>query len=97
MAQAPTATSVVHVDNDRVTVTEWRFAPGASTGFHEHGMDYVITPLMDGRLTLVDAVGNVVEAELRRGQSYFRQKGVQHDVINASGSDFAFVEVELKQ
>jgi len=30
------ATSTVQVKNDRVIVTEWRFNPGADTGYHVH-------------------------------------------------------------
>lgn len=30
------------IDNDRVVVTEWRFAPGAQTGWHVHALDYVV-------------------------------------------------------
>jgi quercetin dioxygenase-like cupin family protein len=44
----PQAVPTVQVDNERVTVTEWRFAPGAETGAHRHGYDYVITPITDG-------------------------------------------------
>ena len=43
---------VVHIDNDKVIVTEYRFAPGANTGWHRHGHDYVIVPLMDGKVKL---------------------------------------------
>ena len=39
------ATPVVHIDDDRFKVTEWQFAPGAETGWHRHGHDYVITAL----------------------------------------------------
>ena len=35
----PQAVPTVQVDNDRVVVTEWRFAPGAQTGHHRHGYD----------------------------------------------------------
>jgi hypothetical protein len=35
-------------------------------------------------------------AELRQGVPYFREAGVEHDVFNASGHEFAFVEVEFK-
>jgi hypothetical protein len=28
-----------------VKVTRWDFAPGAETGWHRHGMDYVVTTL----------------------------------------------------
>jgi quercetin dioxygenase-like cupin family protein len=89
------AKSIVHIDNDRVTVTEWRFAPDASTGWHRHGHDYVVVPLMDGRLKLVTSQGESF-AEMKKGAPYFRNEGVEHDVINASGGEYAFIEIELK-
>jgi len=39
-----TAKPTVQVDNARTRVTEWRFAPGASTGFHRHEYDYAVVP-----------------------------------------------------
>jgi hypothetical protein len=46
------ATATLLIDNDRVRVTRWRFAPGAATGWHTHEDDYVIVPLTDGTLKL---------------------------------------------
>ena len=83
-------------DNPRVRVTEWRFEPGAETGFHIHEMDYIVVPLSDGRLKLVSPEGEETFADLKLGQSYFRKSGVHHNVINANDFAFAFVEVELK-
>ena len=37
----------VHIDNEHVPVTEWVFAPDATTGWHRHDFDYVITPAQD--------------------------------------------------
>ena len=51
------AKSIVHVENDRVIVTEWRFGKDDSTGWHRHGHDYVVVPLMDGQLKIVSAEG----------------------------------------
>jgi hypothetical protein len=34
---------------------------------------------------------------LTAGRPYYREAGVEHDVINANPFDFAFVEVELKE
>ena len=42
------------IDNERVRVTEWRFAPGAATGWHRHEHDYVVVPLYDGNLRIVE-------------------------------------------
>jgi quercetin dioxygenase-like cupin family protein len=90
------AVPTVFIDNERVRVTEWRFAPGAATGWHRHEMDYVVVPMADGVLELVEPGGGRRRAELKRGVSYFREAGVEHDVINANAGEFAFVEVEIK-
>jgi quercetin dioxygenase-like cupin family protein len=90
------AVPTVLIDNQRVRVTEWRFAPGAATGWHRHAMDYVVVPMADGVLELVGGDGARSRAELSKGVAYFRNAGVEHDVVNASGFEFAFVEVELK-
>lgn len=90
------AVPTVQIDNERVRVTEWRFAPGAETGFHVHEMDYVVVPSADGRLKLVEPDGRESFAELALGRSYTRKAGVHHNVINANAFEFAFVEIELK-
>ena len=90
------AIPTVQIDNARTRVTEWRFAPGAATGFHRHEYDYVIVPRSTGRLKLIGPDGEESFAELTAGESYFRNAGVEHDVINASDGDFAFIEVEFK-
>lgn len=90
-----TAKAIKHIENDRVIVTEYRFGPADNTGWHRHAHDYVIVPLMDGRLKLVTAKGDS-HAEMKRGVPYFRNAGVEHDVVNASEGDYAFIEIELK-
>jgi beta-alanine degradation protein BauB len=83
------------IENDRVIVTEWRFAPGAETGWHVHGHDYVVVPQTDGRLLLETKEGDR-HADLRVGEPYFRSAGVEHNVVNANEHEFVFIEVELK-
>jgi quercetin dioxygenase-like cupin family protein len=95
-SKPPQATATVQVDNERVRVTEWRFAPGAETGEHVHQMDYLVVPTVTGRLKLVSPQGEESFAELKQGVSYFRKAGVHHNVINANAFAFAFVEIELK-
>ena len=90
------ATSTLLIDNDRTRVTEWRFQPGAATGFHRHEYDYVVVPRTTGRLKLIDGDGADTFAELTEGIPYFRETGVEHDVINANDYEFVFVEVEFK-
>ena len=92
-----TAKATTFIDNDRVIVTEWRFAPGANTGWHRHGHDYVVVPLGDGKLRIVGLDGATSEAQLKNGVPYFRQAGVEHDVINANAFEYAFIEIEIKK
>lgn len=90
------AQHTVQIDNDEVRVTEWRLAPGTATGHHTHEMDYVIVPVAAGEMTIVAPSGEVSQAQLGVGQSYFRKAGVQHDVQNKTSSDIVFLEIELK-
>jgi len=89
------AVATVQVENERIKVTEWRFAPGAATGWHRHAYDYVVVPMTTGRLCLENE-GESHLAELTAGKSYARLSGVEHDVINANDFEFVFVEVEIK-
>ena len=91
----PKAIANQQIDNDRVIITEWRFAPGAETGWHRHGFDYIVVPGMDGKLLIETREGENI-AELREGQSYFRPIGVEHNVVNANDFEFYFVEIELR-
>lgn len=91
----PSAEPHKQLENERVIVTEWRFSPGAETGWHRHEHDYVVVPLTTGTLMLETAEGGK-PADLRVGQSYARPAGTEHNVINANGFDLAFIEIELK-
>jgi len=92
MAQAE---PILRVETEDVRVIEWRFAPGAETGPHRHGYDYVVVPLTKGKLRAVAASGETL-AELQPGVAYFRKAGVEHNVFNAGSEPMAFVEIELK-
>src|ERR1700734_2876720 len=88
------ATSQLQVQNERVTVTQWCFAPGADTGYHVHAHDYVVVPLTSGTLRLEEPTG-VRDALLEVGTTYARPAGVAHNVININPYEFRFVEIEL--
>ena len=96
MSSPPSAVPTVQVDNERVRVTEWRFAPGAQTGWHRHEYDYVVVPMTTGKLR-IDNGGSEAIAELVVGQSYFRPALVEHNVINANPYELVFVELEMKR
>jgi quercetin dioxygenase-like cupin family protein len=91
-----TATATVQIENERARVTEWRFANrGDNTGWHRHDYDYVVVPLFDGRLEIDLGNGERVTAQMQNGIPYYRELGVEHDVINANDFECAFVEIEL--
>jgi len=90
------AVATVRIDNDRVRVTEWRFAPGAHTGHHRHEYAYVVVPMTSGPLAIRSAAGDAT-AQLTVGAPYYRDAGVEHDVINPNSGEFVFVEIELKR
>ena len=84
------------VDDDRVCVTRWDFEPGAVTGWHRHGMDYVVVILTDAVMAW-EVDGAVTERAVKAGESYSRLIGVEHDVQNAGSTHLAFVEIEMKR
>lgn len=93
---AASAKSDVQIDNNEVRVTEWRLVPGSATGHHRHEMDYVIVPVTNSDMTIVAPDGSRSVAKLQIGKSYFRKAGVEHDVLNETGAEIVFLEVELK-
>lgn len=84
------------VDDSRVRVTRFEFAPGAETGWHKHEMDYVITAITDCRMKLLEPGGEIREVLVPAGSAYRRDKGVEHNVVNNGTAAMAFVEIELK-
>jgi beta-alanine degradation protein BauB len=91
------ATPTVLIENEQTVATEWRFAPGAETGWHRHGMDYVVVPMTTGSLLLEEPGGTTREAALTVGKPYFRGQGVEHNVVNANTYEFVFIEIEFKK
>lgn len=92
----PSAVATLQIDNERVRVTEWRFAPGAQTGWHRHEFAYVVVPMTTGQLR-INTGGAEVIAELVVGQSYARPALVEHNVVNANPYELTFIEIELKR
>lgn len=87
--------SILRTESAEVRVTEWRLAPGGTTGHHRHNYDYVVVPLTHGTLRLGAATGESTLA-LSPGAAYFRKAGVEHAVYNAGTEPLAFVDIELK-
>jgi quercetin dioxygenase-like cupin family protein len=92
----PQAVPTLMVDDAKVRVTRWDFEPGAETGWHRHGMDYVITTLTPCIMLLEEPGGGSRRVDIAAGVAYRRDEGVEHNVINAGAEAMAFIEVELK-
>lgn len=84
------------IDDTRVRVTRFDFAPGAQTGWHVHGYDYVITATTDCQMRIELPEGEVRDVLVSAGDAYRRPIGVEHNVINAGDASMTFVEIELK-
>ena len=95
MSERLQAVPTVLIDEPHVRVTEWRFAPDAETGWHVHGHDYVVVPMLDGALLLEEPGGVTRTVPMRAHAPYARPAGVDHNVVNASGHEYAFIEVEM--
>lgn len=92
----PHAVHTIQLENDRVIVNRFDFAPGDDTGHHVHGHPYVIVPLTDGRLRIEDDTQGEIFADLSAGVAYARPAGVSHNVFNAGDGPLSFLEIELK-
>jgi quercetin dioxygenase-like cupin family protein len=92
----PACTATTLADDARTRVTRFDFAPGAETGWHRHGFDYVIVAVTDCPMRIEDPGGAVREVMVTAGTAYRRDEGVEHNVINGGDRPMSFVEIELK-
>ena len=92
----PQATATELIDDARVRVTRFDFAPGAETGRHCHGLDYVIITLTDCHMRLDKLGRDTRHTLIPAGVSHGCEEGVGHNVINEGDAPMSFVELELK-
>ena len=90
------AESEIMIDNKKTRVTRWFFKPREETGQHIHEYDYVVVPMKDGELKIINLDGSVSISKLIKGVSYFKEKGMNHNVINNNGFSYSFIEIEIK-
>lgn len=90
------AVASLQVDNAAVRVTRWTFPPRSETGWHKHGLDYVVVPTLPGTLTIVGSDGARRDYQYVPGESYHRTRGAEHNVVNLTEGTVEFVEIELK-
>ena len=89
------ATPTVLIQDDRVRVTRFDFAPGAETGWHVHGPDYVITAVTECDMLIEEPDGGTRFVTVDAEAAYRRDAGTRHNVVNHGDAPMSFVEVEL--
>ena len=92
----PTCTATQLVNDTRVIVTRFDFSPGAETGWHRHGHDYVITAVTDCLMLVEEPGGGQRRLLVAAGTAYRREAGVEHNVVNDGPAPMSFIEIELK-
>ena len=75
----PQASPTVQIDNDRVKVTEWRFAPGAETGWHSHPIAVYAYVLAGGIRVSVEG-GKTVD--FKQGEAFVEVMKLRHNGVN---------------
>lgn len=91
----PACTATPCFDLPRVRATRFDFTPGAETGWHVHGADYVIVAVTDCDMLIEEPGGGTRRVLVPAGAAYARSAGVEHNVVNAGAAPMCFVEVEL--
>ena len=94
--QRKKAKANIQIDNERIRVTEYSFNKNEETGFHVHQWDYVVVPQTNGIILLVDQHNVETSAKLVKGQPYYKEAGVSHNVINNGEEKLVFIEIEIK-
>lgn len=97
MSTRPQAQPTTLIDNEHTVTTEWRFAPGAETGWHRHGHDYVVVPMTTNDVLLEEPGGTSRSVQMVTGKAYFRGEGVEHNVVNMGPGELVFIEIEIKR
>ena len=65
------AKSKVLIENDKTIVTEWSFDVGDSTGIHTHEYNYIVVPMLDGELKVIDKNNQEKISKLTKGGAYY--------------------------
>lgn len=93
---AISAIPTIQQEDNILKITRWDFEPGAVTGWHRHSWPYVVVMMTDALMRVHN--GEIVsEFERKAGDSYSRNAGVEHDVMNGSSTRMSFIEIEIKR
>ncbi len=92
----PACTATTLIDDAHTRATRFDFVPGAETGWHRHGLAYVIVAITDCPMLIEDPGGVTRRVLVPAGTAYARDAGVEHNVVCDGADGMSFVEVERK-
>ena len=85
----------VQLDDERLRVTRFDVLAYIEHWVaHRHDLDYLVVPIVDGELQVV-AAGGISPQRTRAGESYSREAGTEHELVNGP-RPYAFIEIEFK-
>ena len=97
LADAALAQHTLLLDDARTRITQWVFAPGDHTGWHNHAFDYVTVQQSGGALLLQGADGNEKRVDYENGRTMAWTAPIEHNAINISDQEVRVLEIEYKQ
>jgi beta-alanine degradation protein BauB len=96
LADATRAQHSLLLEDDRTRITQWIFAPGDQTGWHNHTHDYVTVQQSGGALLLQNADGNEKRVDYENGRTLAWTAPIEHNAINISDVEVRVLEIEYK-
>ena len=92
----PRAERQVLLNNEMTRITQWRFQPGAETGWHRHTYDYVTVQQSGRRLQLERRDGSRLFVDYEYGRTVAYEAPIEHNATNVSDIDVQVLEIEYK-
>jgi len=96
LAEAALAQHSLLLEDDRTRITQWVFAPGDQTGWHNHTDDYVTVQQSGGALLLQAADGSEKRVEYEDGRTMSWTAPIEHNAVNISDLEVRVLEIEFK-
>ena len=96
LAEAALAQHSLLLEDDRTRITQWVFAPGDQTGWHNHTHDYVTVQQTGGALLLQAADGSEKRVEYEDGRTMSWTAPMEHNAVNISDLEVRVLEIEFK-
>jgi len=82
------------INNGVFRVTKWTIRPNDEIPRHVHEFEYVVVPLVNGTMRVLNPDGSETRAKIQVGQSYTRQAGADHTIVNGGSETIEFIEIE---